>query len=326
MPVTVNQMIEQMNHEGNGGSNAAIAGLKAYFERKQAEREAGLAGDKQKAVNEANLNTLSSPKLQDLVNEGGSVKAGDLSVGGNPYAKMQMQGPHQAQAFLKTAQGAYKGINDQLDSSKATLDNLNLGNSTGDKLALINEAKLSLAGSGGRAIGQMVSQLSGDPTMASDAQKSLNWLQNTPNVPTLQPAQRDAMREAVFGRLPQISQQHDQTSAQLAQQGPIVAPQADYSGLVNSFVTPTKQKIDQLGKMQADYQAQRAKMQPQPNVSNPSQANANPTTVDRLKSFFGVGSGGGQAQPQQAQQPADPIADELARRAKQSLNQPQQGQ
>lgn len=279
-----------------------------------------IAGAEQAAKNAENLKTLQDSGFQDQVNEGGSARAGDLTVGGNPYARIAMQGPHEAQSFLKSAQGAYKGINDQLDSSKATLDALNLGNSTGDKMALVNEAKLMLAGGGSRAVGQIVSLLSGDTTMAGNAQKAVNWLQNTPSIPTLPPAQRDAIREAVFSRVPQVEQMHQQTAQQLAQQGPIVAPHADAVGLIGSVVNPAQQKLTGLKAMQEQYSAQRGKMQPQPPVSQPSQADANPTTLDRLKGFFS--SKPGPQQPQ-AQQDSDPIAAELAKRAKQSLNQPQ---
>jgi len=265
-------------------------------------QEPAIAGQKQGAQNEANLRTLLNPQLQGQVNEGGSAKVGDISVGGNPYAKMAMQGPHQAQAFLKTAQGAYKDINSNLDAAQTTLDNLNLGNSAGDKAAAISEAKLML--NGGRGIPSIVPMLSGDPTMATDAQKAMNWLQNTPNVPTLQPAQRDALREMVFSRNQQTAQQHQQTAAQLAQQGPLVAPQADYAGLTNSFVNPAQQKLDRINKMQSEYQAQRAKMQPQSAVSQPSTASPNPTTLDKLKTLFSRGSA--PQAPQQA--PTNPQA------------------
>lgn len=305
-------------------------------------QEPAIAGQKQAAQNAENLKTLNSPELQDLVNDGGSAKVGDLSLGGNPYAKMAGQGPKQAQAFIKSAQGAYKSVNDQLDASQSTLENLNLGNSTGDKLALINEAKLGLAGSGGRAMGQLISLLAGDPSLASDSQKAMNWLQNTPNIPTLQPAQRDAIRESVFGRLGQTNQQHQMISQQLLQQGALAAPQTDSGSIVKSFTGPVDQKLQRLGQMQSQYQTQRQKMGAQNPVSQPSQANANPTTFDRLMSFLHRG-GNGQPQaqapqqaapqqpPQQQQQP--PIFDfdaedkrRAAAKVQQGAQQPPQGQ
>lgn len=320
------QQLMQLIKAGGEGSNPYAEGdeqrkteqLRAYLAPK-------IAGQKQAAENEANLSTLNDPRLQGLVNDGGSAKAGDIAIGGNPYAKMAAQGPSQAKAFLKTAQGAYKGINDQLDASQATLDMLNQGNAASDKMALINEARIAAGQGGSRAIAHLVDLLSGGQTAAGDFQAKLNWLQNTPNIPTLQPAQRDAIRESVFAKIPQLEQMHKQTATQLAQQGPIIAPQSDTSALLNSFVSPAQQKLDLIKKYQSDYSSQRQKMQPQPAISKPANADANPTTLDRIKSFFGV-----KPSPQQQAAPAtaevdhsDAIAQELAKRAQQSLNKPQ---
>lgn len=303
MPLTRQQGLEAFQ-AGASGNNSYAEGDEA---RKTDKLKAYLLGQSEKDRQARAIETLqklkSDPEYAGMVNQGGSVtvnpESGSITAGGNPYAKIAMQGPHQAQAFLKTAQGAYKGINDQLDSSKATIDNLNLGNDTGDRLALLNEAKLALAGSGGRAFGQVIGLLSGDRTIGGDAQKAMNWIQNTPNIPKMQPAQRDAIREGVFNRIGQISQQHQQAKQQLMQQGPVVAPQADTSSLISSFVQPAEQKLSQLQQMQSQYSQERAKMQSQPAVSTPSVANANPSTLDRLKSFLG----GGQKGPAQAPSP-----------------------
>lgn len=296
--------VKSLNDQRAENQRAAQeASLRQYLQAKEPE----IAGQKQAAKNEADsaLADKNIGKVQGLLSSGNLPEGSGVNLGANgnvgvtrgwnPLA-FQQQGAHQAQTFLKNAQGAYKDINSNLDASKSTLDALNLGNASGDKMALINEAKLSL--NGGRGVPSIVPMLAGDPTMATDGQKALNWLQNTPNIPTLQPAQRDALRETVFARNGQTKQQHQQIASQLAQQGPIVAPQSDYNGIVNSFVTPAQQKIDQIEKMQQDYQAQRQTMQPQNPVSQPATANANPTTLDRLKSFFSGGSQQPAAQPQ----------------------------
>lgn len=335
MPISISQLptILEANTRANAQPNEAMlqaahdtreANLRKYLQ----QQENVTAGAKQKSINEANLATLNDPRLQDLVREGGSVKAGDLSVGGNPYMRMAMQGPHQAAQFLKTAQGAYKGISDQLDSAQATLDSLNQGNAASDKLALINEAHLAAGAGGSRAIKSIMDSLSGGKTSGMAFQEALNYVQNSPNVSTLQPAQRDAIRESVFGRLAQVGQLKNQADTQLLQQGPIVAPQTDATGIVRSFSEPAAQKLQGLQKMQQQYQSQRKTMEAggvSP-ISQPSTANPNPTTLDRLKSFFSSGSS-----PQAQQAPAtqqvnhaDEVANELARRAKQALNQPQQ--
>lgn len=286
--------------------------LRAYFAPK-------IAGETEKAQLAEDIAAAQTPEAQDMIRNGGSVSFGKAHFGADPYAHALSQGPHQAQQFLKSAQGAYKGINDQLDASQATLDALNQGNSTSDKLALINEARLAAGAGGSRAISHMVDILSGGQTAASDFQGKLNWLQNTPNIPTLQPAQRDAIRESVFNRLPQLDQMHRQVSSQLAQQGPITAPQADTGTLLNSMTVPAQQKLDALKKMQADYTSARAKQGPS-DISQPSIANPNPTTFDKLKSLFNFGKGqqspsglSGYLNPQQS--PAAPQASSTAPQA-----------
>lgn len=265
-----------------------------------------LKGQTESNRQEQGKQLLNDPAIQGVVNNGGSYsvnpESGAVNIGGNPYAKLAGQGPHEAKTYQGIVEKTFKPINDVLDASKSTLDNLNQGNSTGDQLALINEARLGLAGSGGRAIGQVLSHLSGDPTMAQDSQKAINWLQNTPNLPTMQPAQRNAIRESVFNRLDQTEQQGTQAAQNLAAQGPALAPHTDFNSILGAYTNPAQQKLQGLRKMQTDYQGQRQQMAPQPPVSQPSQASPNPTTFDKLKSFF---TGGGSAQPQaqQAQQP-----------------------
>lgn len=211
--------------------------------------------------------------------------------------------PHEAKAFQGIADKSFKPINDILDSSKSTLDNLNMGNTAGDKLAMINEARLAASTGGSRALGTIIPLLTGGKTGAGDFQGFMNYLQNTPNIPTLQPAQRDALRESVFNRLDQTEQMANQSAASLAQQGAQIAPHTDYNSLIGSYATPASQKLQGLRQMQQQYKAQRQKMQPQPPVSQPSTSDANPSTLDKLMSFFKSPSS--QA-PQAAPQTNDP--------------------
>lgn len=346
MPMTKAELFKILSSAVDAGASAKDPYAEGAQARQTSAQEAGqnqaqlklkdfLQGQTEKGRMDNAKSMLNDPKITDNVNSGGSYsvnpETGAVSIGGNPYAKMGMQAPHQAQAFLKTAQGAYKGINDQADAAQGTLDALNQGNATSDKIALINEARIAAGSGGSRAIGQMVDVLSGGKTAAGDFQDKVNWLQNTPNIPTLQPAQRDAMRESVFGRLGQLNSMKTQTDAQLAQQGPVVAPQADTQSLIQSFSTPISQKLQGLQKAQSDYMGKRQQMQQQGSspVSSPSTANPNETTMDKLKGFFGIKpSQQQQAQPATTQiDHSDAMSQELAKRAQQSLNQPtQQGQ
>lgn len=278
--------------------------LKAFLTAKQKAVDEGSVGPDgkyipgTKAAATAAETAANTQAAKDLMADKNTPEGSGVSFGGNgsvgitrgfnPNASTNANAA-QANKFLSHATNVYKGINDQLDSSKATLDSLNQGNGTSDKLALINEARLGLAGSGGRAIGQTIALLAGDPTMASDSQKAVNWLQNTPNIPTLQPAQRDAIRESVFARMQQVEQQHQQAANQLMQQGAVVAP-STYAPLVSSFTGPADQKLSELKNMHAQYQAARSKMAQGNPVSNPSVADANPTM---LQKFLGGGNASG---------------------------------
>lgn len=220
---------------------------------------------------------------------GGSVSATDKGVTiaskeFNPY----QHGPQQAKDFDKQVVTAYKPLHEQLNASKATVDYLDQGNAASDKMALINEARLAAGQGGSRAIAHLVDTLSGGQTASGSFQDKLNWLQNTPNIPTMQPAQRDALREVVYGRLPELDKQHQQAQSSLAARGAVVAPYTDYNALIKAQSGTADANLSQLKSMASAYQKQRQGAKN--TVSDPSTASDNPTTVDRLKSFLGIGS------------------------------------
>jgi hypothetical protein len=329
LPLVAKGIQEGIKTAQEGADAAAhdsrAAALQQYLQKGKLEHETQAARDKlgykdeqgqyhdgtdvaAKQSEQENANRLLQGMMENApAGSGATVNGVGYTKGFNPSAL----GAKQGHDFLKTVQGTYKPIHDQLDASQATLDNLNLGNDSGDRLALLNEAKLALAGSGGRAFGAVMHTLSGDPTMASDSQKAWNWLNNTPNLPKMPPAQRNALRESVFGRLDQLEAQRQQADQSLSQQGAIVAPGTDYSGLVNSVSVPAAQKFQKLRKMQGDYSAQRQQMPGQPPVSTPSTSDANPTTFDRLKSYFTAPKSvpQGQQAPQTQGGPPDESAD-----------------
>lgn len=252
----------------------------------------------------------------------------------NPYLQQFHAQQQQAGAFDKMAGAAYKPINEQLTASRATLDALNQGNASSDKLALINEARLAAGQGGSRAIAHIVDTLSGGTTAAGSFQDKLNWLQNTPNIPTMQPGMRDAIRESVFNRIPQLDQQHQQAQAQLTARGASVTPMADTKSILGAYTAPADSNLNQLKQYQQDYMKQRQGAQNP--ISQPATANPNPTTMDKLKSFFGGGQQQAAPQAPQAQTPAqapaagggfhvDPaaIAAEIARRKAAQAQQPQ---
>lgn len=285
---------------GTTGSNPYAEGAEA---RKTAQAKADIENKTSQENYRKSIEAIQSGNLP----EGSGVSfTGNGGVSVTRGINTGAQATHQAQTLLKTAQGVYKPLTDQLDAAQSTLDALNQGNSTSDKLALINEARLAAGQGGSKAISHMVDILSGGSTAASSYQDKINWLQNTPNIPTMQPAQRDAIRESVYQRLGQLEQMHNQAMTQLQQQGPIIAPQSDYGGIINSFATPTKQKLESLKKMQSDYNARRSAMGAQNPISQPAEANPNPTTFDKLRSFFTGGQPSPQPQQVQTASPQQP--------------------
>lgn len=289
-----------------GGNQAFVAGAesarnKANNDAKLAELIKGKQMDAQNYAAKGDVDLATLQKLNDsgLVESGGSAKAGELSTGADPYAHMQAKGAQQGAAFNKLVEGTYKPINEQLNASRSTLDALNQNNPVSDKLALISEGRLAAGSAGSRAIGQMVDVLSGGKTANQEYQDKLNWLQNTPDQVTLQPGQRNAIRESVFARMPQLTQQHQQAAAQLGSLGPATAPQADYGSILKAHTTPADANLQQIGQYQQDYMKARGPAGP---ISNPSVATPNPSNLDRLKSFL-LGSGQSGASPQ-AQPPA----------------------
>jgi len=347
------QVIAAGTKAGAEGDNQFIKGTQqAQQTAQQGQNEQALA--KLKNYLEGQTSDSNIEKANDMLTSGNLPEGSGVNISGtggvgvtrgwNPMT-MQQNSAHQAQNFLKTAQGAYKGINDQADAAQSTLDLLNQKNANSDKLAVINELKSQGVT---RGIATMFDTMSGGKTIGGTAQDYINYIQNTPNVPAMQDAQRDAMRESVFTRAGLLGKQREQAAQQLTQQGPVVAPQADTSTIVSSFDNPVNQKLQSLQKAQQDYMSQRQKMQQQGNspISNPSTADANPSTFEKLKSFFNPNPSPppqAPAAPQAQQQSnsglgftSDDIATALAKKGQQAVGnpnkpltppqQPQQGQ
>lgn len=286
MPITIKDMLAGSaqgaageSPYARGSAEGRVAKLKSLLDAQAAERSRA-----------AGLDTLQKMKDTGLIAEGGggsvSPEGGVSATRGFNPLTVSGQQSHQAQGFVKLANTEYKPINDQLNASQATLDSLNQKNAASDKLALINEAKLAAGSGGSRAIKGIMDSLTGGKTAAMDFQNTLNYFQNTPNVPTLQPGQRDAIRESVFARLPQLENMHKQAIAKLSAQGPAVSPNVDTSKILNSVASPAQDNLDTLKKMGMDYSTQRQGMGGTNPVSQPATADANPTTLDKLTSFF----------------------------------------
>lgn len=279
----VQNLMDLLGH----GANLGAAGAEQQMKGQQGLQQL-LQGQQQKADLDKSNAKAEFDAVQQAVQDaqkGGrkiTAKMGNASYGESDPDPTKMSAA-EAQKFLKTAGTAYKPINDQLDASKATLDYLNQKNASSDKLALISEARIAAGQGGSRAIKGIMDSLSGGKTAGMDFQNALNYVNNTADIPTMQDSQRDALRESVFGRIPQLGTLHNQTQAQLAQQGPLVAPHADHVGLTNSFSTPAQAKLDQLNQMGKEYQTQRAAMNSRAIGAPPAVADQSASTLDKIR-------------------------------------------
>lgn len=173
----------------------------------------------------------------------------------DPSLKLAGQVGSQGRAFQSVVNKAYKPLSDQVDASKNTLDYLNLNTSAGDKLALINEARLG--GGSSRAVASLLQTITGKSTAGMKLQDLENFINNTPEVSTMTPASRDALRETVFARIPQMQKAHEQLGTQMSQQGAAAFPMASSSAILSPVHQNIKSNIDTLSGMQQDYQKQR---------------------------------------------------------------------
>lgn len=306
MALTQDMLKDLLGANTRAGNDAFSQG--AQNARQDSENQSQQRLLKLKELLSGQRQTKNLETAQDIVDEnsgkGRKVNVGLTPEGGvslgqsetDPMARLAGQTSKEAKDYLKHAGEVYKPINSQLDASRATLDALNQKNSTSDKLALINEARLAAGQGGSRAISHMVDILSGGKTAAGDFQSKINWLENTPNIPEMQDAQRNAIRESVFNRLPQLEQQHKQAASQLAQQGPLLAPHTDYGTLMRSHTDVADSNLNQLKQMQNAYGSRLNQLGGQP-ASDPAIADKSQTTVDKLKGLFS-GMLGGQ-KPQQ---------------------------
>lgn len=198
-----------------------------------------------------------------------------------------------------------KPLHQQLEASENTLTYLNQGNAMADKAALINEANMLAGGTGSRAIGALLAQISGDPTMGQDVQKAINWIQNSAEV-KMQPAQRNALREMVLQRLPTIQQQYQdfkkQVKPTVTQLAPMHVSMGQTDNLSSTVTSGTDELIDRLNKSNLSYMQQKAQAG-NPQVSRPAEFNQQPTTLQRLGSMLGIG---GKQAPAPAQPQANP--------------------
>lgn len=240
--------------------------------------------------------------------------------------KLQQKLGKEAQAVSKLVEPHLKPIKMQLDASENTINYLDQGNPVADKAALLSETAVALGGVGGKAFGQVMAQLSGDPTMAQDTQRALNWLNNTSQI-SLQPAQRNAIREMVLLRMPTLQQQYQSVKKQISSQIPNYAAMHTSLGQVQPLIDNTFGSIDEAFKRtnESSTKYMEAKAQAgNPAISRPStfsQSGDNPGTIQQLKDaasakFRQLIGSPASPQPQQSPQSGQPMSFEEYKRRK----------
>ncbi len=296
-----------------GQNEQALAKLKSYLAPQQ-------AGAEQAAKNKENLATLQSPQFQDQLNNGGSAAAGDLHVGADPYAHVQQnQLKGEAQAIAAANKQYASGLPKIQQVVQAAGEGLEATNDPTNPGSLGQARTLMLKAMGMNRYNEEEAKAVLPPTLQGYVSGLFNQAggDQTP----LNEVQRQNINQFFKTQLGTAKQQHDALKANAmnaAMSSPYANPSttpAHLQGLgapIDQMLQTTSQRFSQVPKTQG------------PNLT----AQPNPSVVDRLKGYLGLG--GASSQPPAPQQEQDPIAAELAKRAKGALQQqaqpPQPGQ
>lgn len=298
-----------------GGAEAATEAQKAALAKYLQAQEPDIAGQKQTAQNQANLNTLSNPQFQKLLNQGGSARVADLSAGGDPYA-------HAAQANMKgeasaiaQAQKTYNaGLPKIQQVGSAAAEGLEASNDPSNMGSLGQARTLMLKAMGMNRYNEQEAKAVLPQSLQGLASNIFNMAggDETP----LNEAQRKNINQFFRGQLQSAQQQHEslkQNSLNVAMSSPFATPNTavHLQGLGSAADNMFKQAQEKYSGVPA---TQGANLTAQPN----------PSVLDRLKGLFSPSPKTQAAATPNQTQETDPIAAELAKRAKGALNTPQQ--
>jgi len=219
-----------------------------------------------------------------------NVKLGNVDISQtdqNLYLQNQKASDQEGKILYDRATKLYKPVDDQAQAVKTTIDSLNLGTPAGDSAAVMNELK-AVTGSS-RGVATLFDKVGGHPTAATTMAEMINYITNAANS-TMQPAQRNGMREFAYSRIGQLRQQHDSITGTLNTTAPsfahTLASSGQLPGLINSYGAAPRQALDDLDKLQKEYTTQKGNTK----VSNNSTFSPQPTTLDsisdKLSNFF----------------------------------------
>lgn len=255
------------------------------------QQQAGELANKQ-AMQQSDLATLQKMHDQGLVENGGQAKAGELSTGADPYARMLSQQQHGSASAIQHATDQYmKGAGKLQDVAGSINEGLDAINDP-KQIGSVGAARTLLIKSFGmnRYNGDEGKGLVGGNTWGS-AQGLLNSLGDDNN--PLQPNQRQAISNLLQSGYQTVKGKHEDLKSQVhsAYQ---VSPYYDQSrdaGL-DKLAQPLDQRLTSMGQRFASPQAAAA---PAPAATSPQ-----PGLVDRAKQGLMNMLGLGGSQPQAA--------------------------
>lgn len=267
------------------------------------------------------LDAFKDPQVQDVLSKGGSAKVGEVALGADPTtARVAKEKAGEAQAIAHANSHYQQGLVAIQKSLNAASEGLDAVNDPSNKMS-----KGQFLGAATRALGlsrfpnkEEAAQLL-PPTLQGKTSQFMNWLGAEGSNP-MNDADRQAANSFLQGIVKSQEDSHNilkQDSLGAAMSSPYAADSTRQH--LSALGAPTDQLLTKI----------RSKYQNLPQTQGPNLAeNPNPGPLDKLKSFFSP-SGGKPQQPiptsnQAPKTPSDPIADELAKRAAQSLNQPKQ--
>lgn len=270
--------------------------------------DVGAAKQKQAEEIQSVKDLMDSGKL----NEGGSVKIGDVTAGkGFDPNKVAMAGNKAMQSEMGALDKApaskdLAGIKGQLQNVNYMHDLLDDPNKMDEGTFMALKAQAALGGSGSRAIGQVMHALGGnDKSLSGSWEDFKNQITGSANT-TRTAAQINAARDSAFKYQNELEGRYKDASAQLQAQAPQYAPSMAQSGVLQSQLAarmaPQENLLKGLNARKQAYTGQTKAAGVGNTLGQPAQPYAQPQgVVDKLSSFL---RGSPAAAPQQPAAPA----------------------
>lgn len=222
---------------------------------------------------------LAAEKEMERTREANKIKVAQIAHNG--LAKLAGQAPKEAKDYNKLVSEAYKPLNSQIDATRATLENLDLKSTVGDKAAIINEARMLGGAAGSHALQGIIRVMAPSKDTANmKFDDMINFINNSPEKSVMPDSMRESYRKFALDRLAGLEAQHQAYTKDLAAKGAVLAPHADYQSILNTEAGAFQTKLDYLRKGQQD-RAKAAALAPQ----GAPEAAVGQTNLDKVKQF-----------------------------------------